>query len=82
MAFLHDVHVVTTLLRVADSHARDDSSLPSDQRGVAILGTPLGHVDFVRAQLRKKIEEHRLLDCVEAVPDLQCAWLIRMKQPS
>ena len=56
---------------------RGDSALPSDQQGVTILGTPLGHVDFVRAQLRAKIEEHRLLlDRVEAVPDLQCAWLI------
>ena len=121
MAFLVDVHVVTTPPRVADSYAhldralwehagirtqifnragvfppgcqhilragrqltppvvvwRGDSALPSDQQGVTILGTPLGHVDFVRAQLRAKIEEHRLLlDRVEAVPDLQCAWLI------
>ena len=28
---------------------RGDSALPSDQQGVTILGTPLGHVDFVRA---------------------------------
>ena len=31
----------------------------------------------MRAQFRAKIEEHKLLlDRVEAVPDLQCAWLI------
>ena len=126
MAFLDDVHVVTTPPRVADSYAhldralwehagirinqgktqifnragvfppgcqhilragrqltppvvvwRGDSAVPSDQQKVTILRTPLGHVDFVRAQLRAKIEEHRLLlDRVEAVPDLQCAWLI------
>ena len=126
MAFLDDVHVVTTPPRVAHSYApldralwehagirinqgktqifnragvfprgcqhilragrqvtppvvvwRGDSALPSDQWVVTILGTPLGHADFVRAQLRAKIEEHRLLlDRVEAVPDLQCAWLI------
>ena len=38
---------------------RGDSALPSDQQGVTILGTPLGHVDFVRAQLCARIEEHR-----------------------
>ena len=35
-----------------------------------ILGTPLCHVDFVRAQLRAKMEHRLLLDRV------QCAWLI------
>ena len=42
-----------------------------------MLGTPLGHLDFVKAQLRAKAEEHGiLLNRVEAFPDLQCAWLI------
>ena len=41
------------------------------------MGTPLGHLDFVKAQLRAKAEEHRiLLNRVEAMTDLQCAWLI------
>ena len=40
---------------------RGDSALPPDQRGVTILGTPLGHLDFVKAQLRAKAEEHRIL---------------------
>ena len=54
-----------------------DSALPPDQRGVTILGAPLGHLDFVKAQLRAKAEEHRiLLNRVEAMTDLQCAWLI------
>ena len=39
------------------------------------MGTPLGHLDFVKAQLRAKAEEHRiLLNRVEAMTDLQCAW--------
>ena len=47
---------------------RGDSALPPDQRGVTILGTPLGHLDFVKAQLRAKAEEHRiLLNRVEAM---------------
>ena len=56
---------------------RGDSGLPAEQQGVTILGTPLGHVEFVKSQLRAKSEEHGvLLSRVEAVSDLQCAWLI------
>ena len=39
---------------------------------LTILGTPLGHVEFVKAQLRVKAEEHGvLLNRVKAVSDLQ-----------
>ena len=56
---------------------REDSALPPDKRGVTILGTLLGHLEFVKAQLRAKAEEHRiLLNRVQASSDLQCAWLI------
>ena len=52
-------------------------SLATRSTGDTILGTPLGHSDFVKAQLRGKAEEHGvLLDRVEAVPDLQRAWLV------
>ena len=40
---------------------RGTQLLPPDQRGLTILGTPLGHLDFVKAQLRAKAEEHRIL---------------------
>ena len=42
-----------------------------------ILGTPLGHADFVQAELAKKIGEHgTLLERIRKVPDLQCAWIL------
>ena len=37
------------------------SELPLDQQGVTILGTPLGHPDFVSAQLQQKIQDNRIL---------------------
>ena len=56
---------------------RGDSVLSPVQRGVTILGTHLGHLYFVKAQLRAKAEEHRiLLNRVEAMTDFQCAWLM------
>ena len=42
-----------------------------------ILGTPLGHVDFVQEHLRAKINSHGiLLERIPSVVDLQAAWLI------
>ena len=40
---------------------RGDSLLPPEQQGITILGTPLGHVEFVKAHLRVKAEEHEVL---------------------
>ena len=37
------------------------------------VGDPLGHEEFVKSQLRCKLQDH--LQRIEAVPDLQCAWL-------
>ena len=31
------------------------SDLPTDQQGIKVLGTPLGHADFVRAHLDRKV---------------------------
>ena len=54
-----------------------DHMLPDHQQGIVVLGTPLGHEEFVKSQLRCKLQEHSLLlQRIEAVPDLQCAWLI------
>ena len=42
-----------------------------------MLGTPLGHRDFVEAQVSQTGEVHSvLLRRISAVPDLQCVWLI------
>ena len=56
---------------------RGDEVLPTIDQGVVILGTPLGHFDFVQRHLQSKVESHRvLLERIPAVPDLQAAWLI------
>ena len=56
---------------------RGDLSLPVEEQGIRVLGTPLGHREFVEAEVLHTSEEHAtLLDSIEAVPDLQCAWLI------
>ena len=42
-----------------------------------MLGTPLGHREFVEAQLRAITAEHQvLLNRIPHVTDLQCAWLL------
>ena len=55
----------------------EDEVLPTIDQGVVILGTPLGHSDFVQRHLQSKVESHRvLLERIPAVPDVQAAWLI------
>ena len=66
--------------RVHDPDAivwRGDSTLRGVDQGVRILGTPLGHPDFVRSQLSALSESHdQLLEKVLTIQDLQCAWLL------
>ena len=59
---------------------RGDRSLPEDQQGVKVLGTPLGSPEFVRARLLELSASHqRLVDkiplvfavCVVAFIDLR-----------
>ena len=65
----------TTAARVEDEDAFLD--LPTVPQGIRLLGTPLGHPDFVRDQLTRLTTSHRvLLERIEAVPDLQVAWLL------
>ena len=48
---------------------RGDHSLPTHEQDITILGTPLGHVDFVQGQLDVKIDEHGvLLNRISKVP--------------
>ena len=55
---------------------RGDATLPTEDQGVTILGTPLGHGDFVVASLQAKSREHdALFDLLVGVPDEQCVWL-------
>ena len=51
--------------------------LPSHKRGMKVLGTPLGHADFIRDHLEKTAAEHQvLLDRIPLVDDVQSAWLL------
>ena len=53
------------------------SEVPTAQQGIKVLGTPLGHPDFVRQHLRDVSEEHeRFLTRIPLVRDVQSAWLL------
>ena len=52
-------------------------SLPAEQQGMVVLGTPLGSDAFVDAFLRQKIEaQASLFSKIPTVLDLQAAWLL------
>ena len=54
-----------------------DAALPPQERGMIILGAPMGHPEYVRHQLRATRMSHDLLlGRLPAIPDLQAAWLI------
>ena len=56
---------------------RGDTSLPAEEQGVTVLGTPLGHPAYVRSQLAAISEKHdQLLAQILSVSDLQCAWIL------
>ena len=47
------------------------------ERGLRVVGTPLGSAEFVAAFLQSRIgEERRLIDALPAIRDPQCTWLI------
>ena len=53
---------------------RGSEDLPSHRRGIKVLGTPLGHQDFVRAQLEMlSAHHHTLLARIPMVEDVQSA---------
>ena len=54
-----------------------DATLPPEQHGLMVLGTPLGSAAYVQAALQSKREAHdALLNKIPGVPDLQSAWLL------
>ena len=77
---LLECEAITAAARVEDEDAvvwKGDPDLPTVAQGIRLLGTLLGHPDFVRDQLARLTTSHRvLLKCIEAVPDLQVAWLL------
>ena len=69
--------VLEQIAQRSDPHARvwRGSALPLDKQGVKVLGTPLGHPQFVEAYLCKKTAAQEvLLERIPAVPDLQSSW--------
>ena len=53
------------------------SQLPSELQGIKILGTPLGHPDFVARHLEGVLEEQRVfLSRIPLVSVIQSAWLL------
>ena len=49
-----------------------DHSLPPEQQGFVVLGTPFGSEAFKKEALRNKALNHgRLLDRIPSLPDLQ-----------
>ena len=54
-----------------------DPELPAAERGLRVLGTPLGTPEYVAAQLDTLTTQHgRLPARLPDVPDLQNAWLL------
>ena len=53
------------------------SGLPTAEQGIKVLGTPLGHEDFVAAHLSSVLRAHQiLLERIPLVQDVQCAWAL------
>ena len=50
---------------------------PPNQRGMVVLGSPVGHPDFMAAWTAQRMaQEQELLEHLPLLPDLQCAWLL------
>jgi len=55
------------------------SDRPAPERGVKVLGTPVGSPEFVAAHLDACLQEEQvLLDRLTRMPDPQSAWLVLM----
>jgi len=55
------------------------SDAAAQDRGVKVLGTPIGSAEFVRAHLVARAhDEQVLLERLTRLPDPQCAWLVLM----
>ena len=53
------------------------SGLPTQQQGMKVLGTPLGHPEFVKTNLElKSISHQTFLDRIPLLQDVQASWLL------
>ena len=75
---LADTLTVAAQRRIPDAVVwRGDQDLPTSKQGLRVLGVPVGHDDYVRAQLEEIAQEHmKLLDRIPCVKDMQSAWLL------
>ena len=54
-----------------------DRTLPEDQQGLKVLGTPLGTAAFVHKLGDKRLQDERSFwEQLKKLPDLQSAWLL------
>ena len=71
---------LTAAARLVKKDARvwtGDQGIPTNEQGIRVLGSPVGHPQFVQSFLRRKTAEHSvLLKRIPIVPDLQSAWLL------
>ena len=52
----------------------------AEERGLKILGTPVGEEEYVKAQGHKRLtEEKKLWELLPQLPDLQSAWLLLLQ---
>ena len=71
-----------TLQRIAqvsdlDAQVWRGSEVPTTMQGMKVLGTPLGHPDYVASHLEAMTRKHGvLLESIPNVVDVQCAWLL------
>ena len=71
--------ILERLARVVDpsAHVWRGPDLPPHLQGIKILGTPVGHPEFVRAHLERIGQDHQiLLDRIPLLQDVQAAWLL------
>ena len=60
-----------------DARVWRGSDLPTREQGIRVLGTPLGHEDFVIAQLDALLDQHQvLLSRIPLLADVQSAWAL------
>ena len=52
------------------------SEVATERQGLLLLGAPLGHPDFVAAQLPENVKGTRAVSVTPSLPDVQAAWLL------
>ena len=54
-----------------------DRTLPAEEQGVLVLGSPVGTQEYAEACGRRKLDDElTLLELLPQLPDLQCAWVL------